>query len=120
MNHTFKLVDVFHTQPPTGNPLAVIFDAEDLSTEEMQRVSRWLNLSETTSRPGPTKRTTECAFSHWIARCRSRGTRRSVRATRGFRQEGVRATIAGSSSNAARGLFIYVATTNAWRSPRPS
>jgi PhzF family phenazine biosynthesis protein len=48
MNRAFKLVDVFHTHPLTGNPLAVVFDAEDLSTEEMQRVTRWLNLSETT------------------------------------------------------------------------
>lgn len=48
MNRAFELVGVFHTQPPTGNPLAVVFDVEDLSAEEMQRVTRWLKLSETT------------------------------------------------------------------------
>lgn len=32
----------------TGNPLAVVFDAEGLSTQDMQQIARWLNLSETT------------------------------------------------------------------------
>jgi PhzF family phenazine biosynthesis protein len=48
MNRAFQLVDVFHSEPLTGNPLAVVFDAEGLSTERMQQVTRWLNLSETT------------------------------------------------------------------------
>lgn len=48
MQRSFKLIDVFHTQSLTGNPLAVIFDAEGLSTEEMQQITRWLNFSETT------------------------------------------------------------------------
>lgn len=47
MNRPFQLVDVFGTDGFTGNPLAVIADAEGLSTEEMQRITRWLNLSET-------------------------------------------------------------------------
>ncbi|MGN6423794.1 MAG: PhzF family phenazine biosynthesis protein [Asticcacaulis sp.] len=44
----FKLVDVFATGPFSGNPLAVICDAEGLSTDEMLSITRWLNLSETT------------------------------------------------------------------------
>ncbi len=48
MTKSFKLVDVFGTAPFTGNPLAVVADAESLSTDDMQRVTRWLNLSETT------------------------------------------------------------------------
>jgi PhzF family phenazine biosynthesis protein len=48
MQRSFKLVDVFHTQSLTGNPLAVVFDAEDLSAEDMQKITRWLNFSETT------------------------------------------------------------------------
>lgn len=48
MSRPFKLVDVFGTDPFTGNPLAVVSDAEGLTTEEMQRITRWLNLSETT------------------------------------------------------------------------
>lgn len=47
MSRRFQLVDVFHEQPFSGNPLAVILDAEGLSSEEMQRIARWLNLSET-------------------------------------------------------------------------
>jgi PhzF family phenazine biosynthesis protein len=47
MSRRFQLVDVFHDEPLTGNPLAVVFDSEGLSTEDMQRITRWLNLSET-------------------------------------------------------------------------
>ena len=48
MNRRFQLVDVFHSQQPfSGNPLAVVLDADGLTTEEMQRITRWLNLSET-------------------------------------------------------------------------
>lgn len=55
MNRPFKLVDVFGTDPFTGNPLAVIHDAEALTTGEMQRITRWLNLSETTFLLPPTQ-----------------------------------------------------------------
>jgi PhzF family phenazine biosynthesis protein len=44
----FKQVDVFTSVPFRGNPLAVIFDADDLTTERMQAIARWTNLSETT------------------------------------------------------------------------
>jgi PhzF family phenazine biosynthesis protein len=44
----FQIVDVFHDQPLTGNGLAVVFEAEELSTEKMLQITRWLNLSETT------------------------------------------------------------------------
>jgi len=47
MNRPFQLVDVFNTEAFTGNPLAVVFDADDLTTSAMQTVTRWLNLSET-------------------------------------------------------------------------
>lgn len=43
----FKQVDVFTSVPFKGNPLAVIFDADGLSTERMQEIARWTNLSET-------------------------------------------------------------------------
>jgi PhzF family phenazine biosynthesis protein len=43
----FRLVDVFGERPLTGNPLAVVIDSEDLSTEEMLEITRWLNFSET-------------------------------------------------------------------------
>jgi PhzF family phenazine biosynthesis protein len=44
----FQLVDVFHDQPLTGNGLAVVLDADGLTTEKMLQITRWLNLSETT------------------------------------------------------------------------
>jgi len=44
----FQTVDVFHDQPLTGNGLAVVLDADDLTTEKMLQITRWLNLSETT------------------------------------------------------------------------
>ena len=47
MAHPFQLVDVFGSGPFTGNPLAVVHDAEGLDTEKMQAITRWLNLSET-------------------------------------------------------------------------
>lgn len=31
-----------------GNPVAVILNADDISSDEMQRIARWTNLSETT------------------------------------------------------------------------
>jgi len=48
MDHRFQIVDVFNDRPFSGNPLAVVFDADDLSTEEMLNITRWLNFSETT------------------------------------------------------------------------
>lgn len=44
----FKQVDVFTTMHFLGNPVAVVLDGADLSTEQMQRIARWTNLSETT------------------------------------------------------------------------
>ncbi len=41
-------VDVFDTGPFSGNPVAVVLDADGLSTEEMQRFAHWMNFSETT------------------------------------------------------------------------
>jgi PhzF family phenazine biosynthesis protein len=44
----FKQVDVFTAVPYLGNPVAVVLDATGLSTEQMQGMARWTNLSETT------------------------------------------------------------------------
>src|SRR4051812_45992394 len=48
MRRRFTQVDVFTAVPLLGNPVAVVLDAEDLSTEDMARIARWTNLSETT------------------------------------------------------------------------
>ncbi len=50
----FKQVDVFTATPYFGNPLAVVLDGSDLTTEEMQRFAQWTNLSETTFLLPPT------------------------------------------------------------------
>jgi PhzF family phenazine biosynthesis protein len=52
--HPFKQVDVFTSRPFFGNPVAVVFDADDLTDEEMRRIANWTNLSETTFFQSPT------------------------------------------------------------------
>ena len=54
MARAFRLVDVFNDGRLSGNPLAVIADAEGMATDEMQRLALWLNLSETTFLLPPT------------------------------------------------------------------
>jgi len=58
-NKTYKTVDVFTQEAFSGNPLAVIFDADDLSTEAMQQITRWMNLSETVFLQKPTQATAD-------------------------------------------------------------
>lgn len=48
MQRRFRQVDVFTRVPFLGNPVAVILDGDGLSTEQMQQIARWTNLSETT------------------------------------------------------------------------
>lgn len=45
---SFVQADVFSTSPYSGNPVAVVLDGTDLTDEQMQRLARWTNLSETT------------------------------------------------------------------------
>jgi PhzF family phenazine biosynthesis protein len=52
--HPFKQVDVFTDTPYLGNPLAVVLDGSDVSTEDMQHFAKWTNLSETTFLLPPT------------------------------------------------------------------
>lgn len=44
----FQTVDVFSAVPCMGNPVAVFLNSEGLTSEIMQRIARWTNLSETT------------------------------------------------------------------------
>ncbi|MCC3160091.1 PhzF family phenazine biosynthesis protein [Hymenobacter sp. 15J16-1T3B] len=46
-SYPFLLVDAFTTRPLGGNPCAVVLDADDLSPEQMQRLAREFNQSET-------------------------------------------------------------------------
>jgi PhzF family phenazine biosynthesis protein len=50
----FSQVDVFSPQPLRGNPVAVVHDGTGLSTEQMERFTRWTNLSEATFLLPPT------------------------------------------------------------------
>ena len=51
----FRSIDVFPSGPLSGNPLAVVFDADDLSDAQMLAAARWLNLSETSFLLTPTE-----------------------------------------------------------------
>jgi len=55
MSRPFSQVDVFGESPCTGNPVAVVLDAEGMGEEEMQRFARWTNLAETTFVLPPTR-----------------------------------------------------------------
>ncbi|MEV1085482.1 PhzF family phenazine biosynthesis protein [Streptomyces sp. NPDC050211] len=46
--HEYIVVDAFARRPLEGNPVAVFFDAADLTAELMQRIAREMNLSEVT------------------------------------------------------------------------
>lgn len=48
MGRAFWTVDVFTDRTFGGNPLAVVADAEGLTTAQMQQIAREFNLSETT------------------------------------------------------------------------
>ena len=44
----FRQVDVFTAEPLLGNPVAVVEDANGLTTEQMHAFTDWTNLSEAT------------------------------------------------------------------------
>lgn len=51
----FAQLDVFAHRPGTGNPLAVVLEAEGWDTAAMQAFAHWTNLSETTFLLPPTQ-----------------------------------------------------------------
>src|SRR5215813_12247693 len=50
----FVQVDAFTARPFFGNPVAVVLGADGLTSQEMQRIAAWTNLSETTFVLAPT------------------------------------------------------------------
>jgi PhzF family phenazine biosynthesis protein len=44
----FRQVDVFTAVPLKGNPVAVVLDGDLVSSDQMQAIAAWTNLSETT------------------------------------------------------------------------
>ncbi len=55
MLRPFVQIDVFTALAMSGNPVAVVLDANDLSDHTMQLFARWTNLSETTFVLKPTQ-----------------------------------------------------------------
>lgn len=47
MPYDFVQIDAFTSRPLYGNPAAVVFDADEIPSETMQRIAREMNLSET-------------------------------------------------------------------------
>jgi PhzF family phenazine biosynthesis protein len=66
--HRFTQVDVFTDQLMFGNPVAVVHDADDLSTQEMADFARWTNLSETTFLSAPTDQRADYQLRIFTAR----------------------------------------------------
>lgn len=60
MQKEFVQVDAFTNRSLYGNPAAVVFDADDIPAETMQRIAREMNLSETVFILKPT--TTEADY----------------------------------------------------------
>ncbi len=54
MQRSFSQVDVFATGGFSGNPVAVIHDADGITTEQMLEITAWTNLSEATFLLPPT------------------------------------------------------------------
>ncbi|MFT4127511.1 MAG: PhzF family phenazine biosynthesis protein [Gordonia sp. (in: high G+C Gram-positive bacteria)] len=54
MSRRFAQVDVFASGPLSGNPVAVVVDADGLSDAQMAAFASWTNLSETTFLLPPT------------------------------------------------------------------
>lgn len=54
MTHPYMIYDVFTETALAGNPLAIVFDADDLHDDAMQAIAREFNLSETVflTKPG--------------------------------------------------------------------
>ncbi|MFP8880203.1 MAG: PhzF family phenazine biosynthesis isomerase, partial [Myxococcota bacterium] len=48
MTHPLRIVDVFAEAPREGNQLALVLDAGDLTTDQMQSIAAEMNFSETT------------------------------------------------------------------------
>ncbi|QKW08094.1 PhzF family phenazine biosynthesis isomerase [Streptomyces sp. NA04227] len=52
--HRYVVVDAFATEVLRGNPVAVFWDADDLTSDQMQRIAKEMNLSESVFLLSPT------------------------------------------------------------------
>ena len=60
----FKKIDVFTQTRYKGNPVAVICEGDNFSTNEMQMIANWMNLSEITFICKPTNPSAD--YKLWI------------------------------------------------------
>src|SRR5215472_18266304 len=58
-SHPYTVVDVFTTEPLSGNSLAVFPEASGIDAAAMQKIARELNLTETAFVLAPTRK--DCA-----------------------------------------------------------
>ncbi len=103
-SYRFIQVDVFTDTPFGGNPLAVFHQAEGLSGEDMQKLAKEMNLSETTFVLPPEQPeadfkvriftpTSELPFAGHLAEGQRRGDRFGARGGRGRRDGGGRGAV---------------------------
>ena len=92
--HRFSQVDVFTDRFTSGNPLAVVHDADDLCRRRAGGDRRWTNLCETTFLLRPTDPDADYRVRIFTPRasCRSPATPRSGRRTPGRRPAANRGT----------------------------
>ena len=100
----FRQVDVFSEAPLRGNPVAVVHAATGLTTEQMERFTRWTNLVEATfllPPDDPAADYQEADLQCCRKVCCSPVIRRLGPATPGWRLVDSRTTRRGSSSTLA-------------------
>src|SRR5690606_3775889 len=95
---------VFGAGPFSGNPLAVVSGGGEMATNDMQRLTRWFNLSETAFLLSATHPDADYRVRIFTLerKCRLPATRRSEAATPGSRPGTGRRRRTRSSRNAGR------------------
>lgn len=85
MARAFRQVDVFGERAGTGNPVAVVLDAEGIDDDGLRSFSDWTNLSECTFVLPPTDPAADYRVRIFslAPSCRSRGIPPSARRGRG-------------------------------------
>ena len=69
MSHEYLVIDAFTAQPYSGNPAAVVFDADTLDDPTMQRIAAEFNLSETAFILTPTEPAVDVRFRWFTPAC---------------------------------------------------
>ena len=102
------LIDVFADEPLSGNPLAVVEDADDLTVDQMRRIAGEFNQAETTF----IKRSTRAdrrlrSFTASGRRFNRKSARRSCRLSSGLSTDGCMGRCVRRLSSCCRRSAIY-------------